>query len=529
MPIAYFPLKLYFCSIKNITIMKRLYLIITALFALASYAQEPLTKIVDKTGVAAYDYCTFLKGMGDEYYVCTDYTMLNSFTRVAQDIITCVSKNGTKGRKIVVERSMDLNLIAIYEGESQIHCLYNMYDNSTKSYVLYLNSVSKKATTSTWNPKKIISFKLERREDVLMGSAVSPDQTKASIVIFQVNKAGFFQSDQTDKLKGSGVMAFGDEGLLWTKPLELDFPNSTINIFDISVHNNSNTYVAISSYNTSKSSDKTKENETLHLFEVSAEETRMAEIQPDFGSLLNGKLLLCSSGDIAIGGYYQKNIKQKASGAYIATFDGKTMENGSFSTQSFPQTYYEYKHSKFSKKGEDFDAVAVDFKEFSNGTKVLLGEARVEVQSYPYTYTLFGNTLISFADKNNQLDEFQMIYKNQSIINSNKSTKYYQSVLLCFNTIMHNDQLYLFFNDNLSNHTGKSGQLFDVANTNYKKKCGLYCTLDGDRHVSDPVMFMNYQNYKTVIYRPLVIDKGGLLIYNSSGMYGAVSKLKRQF
>ena len=153
----------------------------------------------------------------------------------------------------------------------------------------------------------------------------------------------------------------------------------------------------------------------------------------------------------------------------------------------------------------------------------------MEVQSYPYTYTLFGNTLISFADKSNQLDEFQMLYKNQSIINSNKSTKFYQSVLLCFNTIMHNDQLYLFYNDNLANHTGKTGQPFDLTNTNYKKKCGLYCTIDGDHRISEPVMYMNYEKNKTVIYRPLAIDEDGLLIYNSSGLYGAVSKLRYQF
>ena len=510
--------------------MKRIALIITALFTMAAYAQDQLSLIVDKSGVSCYDYNTFLKGLGDESYVCIDYTMLNSFTRICQDIITCVPKNGNKGRKIVVERSMDLNLIAIYEGENQIHCLYNKYDYSAKSYVLYLNSVSKEATTGTWNPEKIISFKLERREDVLMGAAVSPDQTKAAVVVFQVNKAGFFQSDQTDKLRGSGVMVFGDEGLLWTNPLELDFPNTTINVLDLAISNNAHAYVAISSFNQAKGSNAPKENETIHLFEVGAEETRTAEIQSGFGNLCNGKLLLCASGDIALGGYYQQGSKQKVSGAYIVTFDGKVMESNNSSTQPFPQDYYDYKHSKFSKKGEDFDAVAVDFKEFSNGTKVLLGEARLDVESYPYSYTLFGNTLISFADKNNQLDEFQMIYKNQSIANSiNRSTKYYQSFLLSFNTIMHNDQLYLFYNDDLANYTGKSGQPFDVANTNYRKKCGLYCTIDGERHVSDPVMYMNYQNYKTVIYRPLVIDEEGLLIYNSSGMFGAVSKLKRPF
>ena len=509
--------------------MKRIVLIITALFATATYAQDQLTQIVDRNGVACYDYSTFLNGMGDECYVCTDYTMLNSFTRICQDIITCVSKNGTEGRKIVVERSMDLNLLTFYEGESHIHCLYSTYDYSAKSYVIYLNSVPKDATTGAWNPEKIISFKMERREDIMVGAAVSPDQTKASIVIFQVNKAGFFQSDRSDKLKGSGVLTFGDEGLIWTNPLELDFPNSTISVFDLAISNKANTYVAISSFNQAKGSNA-KENETLHLFEVGAEETRTAEIQPDFGNLRNGKLLLCASGDIALGGYYQEDSKQKVSGAYIVTFDGKTMESGSFSTQPFPQDYYDYKHSKFSKKGEDFNAVTVDFKEFSNGTKVLLGEARLDVESYPYSYTLFGNTLISFADKNNQLDEFQMIYKNQSIANSiNRSTKYYQSFMLCFNTIMHNDQLYLFYNDNLANYTGKPGQPFDVANTNYKKKCGLYCTIDGDHRISEPVMYMNYEKNKTVIYRPLAIDEDGLLIYNSSGLYGAVSKLRYQF
>ena len=521
---------MYFCTIKNITIMKRIALFITALFAMAAYAQDQLSLIVDKSGVSGYDYNTFLNGLGDESYVCIDYTMLNSFTRICQDIITFVPKNGNEGRKIVVERSMDLNLIAVYEGESQIHCLYNKYDYSAKSYVLYLNSVSKEATTGTWNPEKIISFKLERREDVLMGAAVSPDQTKAAVVVFQVNRAGFFQSDQTDKLKGSGVMTFGDEGLLWTNPLELDFPNSTINVLDLAISNNANTYVAISSFNQAKSSDATKENETLHLFEVGAEETRTAEIQPDFGNLLNGKLLLCASGDIALGGYYQQSSKQKASGAYIATFDGKTMESGSFSIQPFPQDYYDYKHPKFSKKIEDFDVIAVDFKEFSNGTKVLLGEPRAVVSIPNFTNTLAGNILVSFADKDGGLNEFQMIRKDQTIINYyNKSTKFYQSMLFCFNTLMHNDKLYIFYNDNLANHTGKSGQALSINNTNYRQKCGLYSTIESDHRISDPVMFMNYEKYKTVIYRPLAIDEEGLLIYNSSNLFGAVSKLKRPF
>ena len=179
--------------------MKKIFLIITALFAMATYAQDQLTQIVDRNGVFSYDYSTILNGMGDEYYVCTDYTMLQGFTRICQDIITCVSKNGTEGRKITVERSMDLSLLTFYEGESQIHCLYSKYDYSAKSYVIYLNSVAKDATIGAWNPEKIISFKMERREDIMVGAAVSPDQTKSAVIIFQVNKAGFFQSDVRPK------------------------------------------------------------------------------------------------------------------------------------------------------------------------------------------------------------------------------------------------------------------------------------------------------------------------------------------
>lgn len=514
---------------EDIIVMKKICFIILTFSMLTAYAQEPLTLIVDRNGVAGFDYNCTLVGQGDEHYVCTDYAMLNTFTRVAQEIIVPVSKNGTKGRKIVIERPMDYNLLAFYEGENEIHCLYSIYENSAKSYALYLNSVSKKATKGTWKPEKIISFQLERREDILVGYAVSPDQTKAAVVLFQVNKAGFFQADQSDKLKGSAVMAFGENGMMWANPLDLELPNSTINILDIAVSNDANTYVAISSYNKSKSSDSPKENETLHLYEVGAEETRSADIQPDFGFLNNGKLFLSASGDILVGGYYKKTGKEKATGAYLATFDSKQLDGGNFSIQPFPQAYYDFKHSKFSKKGEDFDAIPVEIKEFSNGTKVLLGEARVEVPSYPYTYTLFGNTLISFVDKNTQLYDFQMIHKIQSVVNSNKSTKFYQSELLCFNTIMHNDRLYIFYNDNLANHTGKSGLPFDVSNTNYKKKCGLFCTIESDGRISDPEMYMNYQNYKSVIYRPLAIDEDGLLVYNSSGLYGAVSKLKRKF
>ena len=496
---------------------------------MAVYAQEPLTLIVDNAGVAGYDYNTFLNGMGDEYYVCIDYTMSSSFTRITQDIITCVSKNSDEGRKIVVERSMDYNLLAFYESTNNICCLYSHYDYSSKSYSLYLNAIPKDAAAGTWNPTKLISFQLERKEDILVGAAVSPDQTKAAVLIFQVNKAGLFQADKSDKLKGSAVLTFGEEGLLWTNPLEMELTNSTLSILDIAVSNTPNVYVAISSHNKSKASNATKENETLHLFEVGAEETRTAEVQPDFGSVLNGKLLLCASDDVAIGGYYQKTIYQKASGAYIADFDLTKMESN-VSHQPFPQAYYDYKYPKFSKKIEDFDVVAVDFKEFSNGTKVLLGEPRTVVDIPNYTNTLAGNILVSFAEKDGQLNDFQMIRKDQTIINYyNKSTKFYQSMLFCFNTLMHNDKLYIFYNDNLANHTGKSRQVLSINNTNYKQKCGLYCTIGNDRSISEPVMFMNYQNYKSVIYRPLTIDENGLVTYNSSGMYGAVSKLKRQF
>ena len=41
--------------------MKKTILIIAALFTLAGYAQEPLNLIVDRNGVAGYDYnCTLV-------------------------------------------------------------------------------------------------------------------------------------------------------------------------------------------------------------------------------------------------------------------------------------------------------------------------------------------------------------------------------------------------------------------------------------------------------------------------------------
>lgn len=511
--------------------MKRICFIILAFSMLTAYAQEPLTLIVDRNGIAGYDYNCILAGQGDERYVCTDFTMLNGFTRVAQEIITCVSKKSNTGRKIAIERPMDYNLLAFYESEDNINCVYSIYESTSKSYALYLNKVSKKATKGSWNPEKLLSFQLERREDVLVGSAVSPDQTKAAVVLFQVNKAGVFQADQSDKLKGSAVVAFGEEGMLWANPLELDFPSTTLSIFDIAVNNNAIAYVAISSYNKSKASDEAKENETLHLFEVGAEETRSAEEQPTFGNLNNGKLLLCASGDIIVGGYYKSsdNQKRKADGSYMATFNGKQLDGGSFSTQPFPQSYFDYKHPKTSKDIKEYEPVPVDFKEFGNGTKVLLGEPRTEISIPNYTNTYFGNILVSFADTQGQLNEFQMIRKDQVYMNAYKSTKHYQSMLSCFNTIMHNDKLYIFFSDNLANHTGKTGQAFVIANTNYKKKCGLFCVIESDGSISKPEMFMNYQNYKSVIYRPLSIDEDGLLIYNSNKLNGAVSKLKHKF
>lgn len=507
--------------------MKKILVSLLMLCALSINAQKSIVTVADKIG-ASYHYITSLNGTGDEHYALFGNILMNSFTMTSKDVLVVISKTGATGRKIEVNHHSDYALLTAYEGLGHIYCLYSMYKNSDKTYSLWVNAIPKDAKKGSWNPQQLVSFLMERRDDVLVGTAVSPDQSKAAVLLFQTKTAGFFQSDKTDKLKAAALLTFGEEGLIWSNDLELNVENSIIGALDIIMSNDASVFVALTSF---EQVGDSRRNQTLHVFEINQNEQREVSERPDFGYVSMGKLLLTNSGNLVMGGYYSANSTKNDEGAYMMVFDISSLSLENTSSQKFSERYFEYKSPKYSQSAGDYTVYPMELLEFSTGKLALLGEPRAQTYVFTSTYTLTGNVLVNFADAQGNIQDFQMIEKSQAAMTGYRSTSKLQAAMCSYFAPMRNDEIQILFTDNSENYSGKSGKMMEVnAGSYYDKKCAAYCVISQNGDISAPAQLMNYKSNKAAMYIPLFIDEDGLWMYHfSGGMFLNVSKFLHQF
>lgn len=512
--------------------MKKTLLIFAALLTMAAYAQEPLNTVVRNIEPPHLNYASFIDGSGNCRYMIFHDRVISDFLKLSRDRVVEFAKDGSKSNILNIERNMDFKLLLTYEGENDIYMLYRRSNYYTREFSLYLNVVPKEANSDKWNPKELVTLKRDFSDGFQMGTAVSPDKTKAALLLLQVKTAGVFEKDKSDKLKGSAVITFEGDNIKMSQAIDFDVENNTIQFLDMSIDNEGDVRLALSSFNKADNPDGGKKkvetvsvdpNETVHLYKITSEEVSSTNSEADFGHVSNGRLLVTKAGMTVIGGYYSPETSKPEEGTYLMTFDPSlTHKNTSY--EKFPEEYFTYKHPKASKTIQDIKASPVKLFEFDNGVLTMLGEMR----SYQYTMVsllnLAGPTLVSMADKSGNLTDFQMITKHQ--ITSLSASA---NLLFSYHAIMKDNLIHLIYTDNLTNLTTGTNTPLEIKDYSYKGKCAAHRTLDSEGHLSDPELLMDYTFYKSVLFAPLTIESDGLWIYHSERNEGTVSWLPYNF
>ena len=511
--------------------MKRTFLIFAALFAMEAYAQEPLRTAVRNIDPPHLKYDGCIEGSGNCRYLIFHDRLINDFIKLSRDLVVEIAKDGSKSNVLSIERNMDYKYMTAYEDNENIYMLYRRSNSYTREFTLYLNTVPKEADIDKWKPKDLLTLKRDFSDGFQMGTAVSPDKTKAALLLLQVKTAGMFDKDKSDKLKGSAVIVFEGDKIKMSQPLEFDVENNTLQFLDLSIDDNGEVFLALASFNAKKEDEGKKgspkvtldPNETVHIYKITENEVVSSSSATEFGHVSNGRLLVTPSGQTVLGGYYSHENYEPEEGSYLLTIDA-SFTNTNISNEKFPEEYFAYKHPKVTKEIRDFRAVPVELFAFDNGTITLLGEMRAYQSNLVTLFHLAGPTLVSMADNTGNLTDFQMVTKHQITSLSESS-----SSLFSYHAIMKDNLVHLIYTDNLENLTTGSNTPLEIKDYSYKGKCAVHRTLDSKGHLSDPEMLMDYTAYKSVLFIPLTVESDGLWIYHSEKNNGTVSWLPHIF
>lgn len=504
-------------KIENCHRMKKLLLAVIVFWGSFGIAQTNNTVIVDLLE-AGVPHTSINSADGNRYlYYSSRYGNTDKCIRMPKDGSECQTKK--------MNHPSDYVLMACYESTNSLYCVYNFFNYKEKSYGIYLNSVPKDGDDFSWDPELVGSVPLERAYDIRTFSSTSPDNSKAAVLLCLTQN-----SLKSASLKGSLIMAFDENGLLWQSPMDLEFTNNTLQIFNFAIQNDANVYTTILSFTKKDDKDKSRSNETLHLYQYGQYgETNHVEEQPEFGSLQNASLLFTKDGNVAVSGYYSSDPEKKESGCYVFKFDAKKFSTTNISHQDFPDAYYAYNHVGAKVEGKDFHAYPMGFYEFSNGTLALLGDMQ-SVQRATIEFTIGGNVLVHFMNPNGDITNFKMIKKTQTSTFTSGSPKGLRDRMFSYFPIMHNDVIHIIFADNIDNYKGKSGLncFVDAGFTTavrYNGVCAAHCTINRNQEISIPELLMDYTAHKSYILCPLFTEDDGFILCRTGKKSNLISKL----
>lgn len=501
--------------------------------SLTGFAQNNITLLRDnlcKLRVLPWLVSASLEGSGHQHYIYNQDFYDDAPKHYNDDAVLCVDKTGGGFSEIRISHPDDYAFVKFYEGENDLYGIYSTYERKTKTYALYINTIGKEQSKAPWDPRKLVSVVSERGDGIYPYVAVSPNGQKAVVSIIQAGKKG--------KMKGSVVMVLGEGGEpLWENSFDPEFDNPTFFLADMILSNDGAVYMAAVSY--ANETRKTRENETFHLYEITDNNVQFADQRIDFGYICNGKLMMKKDGNIAFGGYFNNNLNEKAQGTYMLLFDNESDNVKNVSFKKFPSDYYEdTKGSLGTLKGSKMSVFVEDLYEFSNGTVAMLGEQREVIQRTVSSgngmtttnYTFHAkNILVSFADADGNLGDFEMINKYQMVgpLGAHYSLRLVRGYGFSFRSFLYNDKIQLLYADAMDNYLGKTGVV--CKSMAQAKQCSALCTIDKDQQISKPVMIINPKEQKTRMVSPLFIDEDGLLLINAAKKAGQLSKLSYEF
>ena len=466
-----------------------------------------------------------LNSSGDKYYVYNEDFYKYRERDMNQDVVFCIDKNRGNVSEITLVHNEDYHFSKWYEDQNNLYALFSIYRWKEKTFKLVLNTIGKDLSTATWNPKEAISVKAERTDDFFSFSAVSPDQTKMAVGVVLTNKKG--------SIKGSSIMLFGDNGeMLWKNALDVEFSNPNFKLMKMIVSNNGEVYLALASYG-----DQTKhsrENETFHLYKITENNIISADEPIGFGFLSNAEMMFNKKGNVVIGGYYCKDLNDYESGTYMAIFDTQNDQINNLNNQEFPNEYaLDKKNAIGVPKSTNFIVIPDQLFEFQDGTIVLLGEQYQKTESSYVTSSGFVNTiytyyykniLSSFADEDGKLNDWKMIKKLQ-IEGPGGSLRFKERQFYgaSFTSFLHNNQVYLLYQNHVDNFKGKANVPCKSKETS--KHCTVLTTISDSKDVSTSMVIDPATKSRMVA--PLFMDEDGVILLLLAGKKnGQLSNLK---
>ena len=420
--------------------------------------------------------------------------------KMLDDKMYVLDKDGLAMSEIQCQHYGTLDYVNMYEDEDNIYILYSEWQKKTKTYSLYLSTVNKREHEVQADVEKVFSMTAEKRDGIYLFHSVSPDKKKPAFAVVVASKKKDF--------KGSMAKCYGEKGeQLWENVLNFDISDNTFSILDFVLDNNATAYAAVVSY-----SDVTKtarRNETLQFVVITSDDERTYEESIKFGYLSSAKLKVSKDGNVVLGGFYCDNLSKNEVGAFWAKFD---IQRSDFTIDNikFPGDYYT-KSIVFGIQPamSNYSTKAQYIEEYEDGNLVLLGEMRTTIcyvdSKGMTTYSFYAqNISVVYADATGKINDFRVIKKGQLASSSSLSdTHYLRSQGFSYTPLMHNNKLYIFYNDAIANYTGKTGYLSKP--TMSPKQASVFAVIVPGQPIASKLI-MNGKETKNRLVYPLIMD-----------------------
>lgn len=465
------------------------------------------------------DQC--IEGMGGEHLVYNTNYNYSDTKKSTTDCLFSLAKDDFSCHKTLLTHGPDYVFIHAFETSDGAVAIYRYMDKDSKSYRICTNAISKDRDTDNWKPEVILNIPYEKKDNLAIAYAESPDKKQRVMA--------FFQSQRKGSAKGNLVMAFDEDGkIMWENNIDINnFNQEYFQILDVAVNNEGTAFVGIYAYD--MPNNNSRSNNAVVMFEVSDNEVNNIFQEIDC-NISNGKMTVGRTGNVYLGGYYYTDLKQNENGSYIYTFNPSSSSFQAFAQQDFPEDYYEKATGGLLTgvfANQKYSAVPKALYEFDNGSAVLLGELRyiVAVTSQgmtSYNY-LTKNVLFSKTDDRGRFEKFDF-FARAAISGGYILGDCFDDFHISYNPFFKNNRIYITYLDNIENYIDQKGTAYRL----FKTGCTTLMTID-EKGEGNIQRLMSFKEDKSLIPQTLFVDNDGLYVLTRGKKSMSIAKMAIEF
>lgn len=463
-----------------------------------------------------------IEGTGSNHLVYnSDYNYSDTKSSTT-DCLFSLAKDDFSCHKTLITHHPNFVFIHAFETSDGIVAFYRLLDKDQKAYKIYMNSISKDDNTGTWDPDEILTLPYEKKDNLGIAYAESPDKKQRVMA--------FFQSQRKGIAKNNVVMAFDEDcKILWESNLDLsDFNQEFYQILDVAINNEGMVFAGIYAYDAPNNTSRS--NNALLMFEIT--DNAVSNAYKDITcNISNGKMSVGKNGNIYVGGYYYTDLKKNENGSYIYTYNPSSSSFKAIAQQDFPAEYKEKGGGSILLgyyPNQTYSVVPKAIYEFDNGSVALLGELRYVLavtnsQGMTSYYFLTKNVLLSQTDADGVFARFDMFTRAASAV-ANRPGNFFDLLHVTYTPFFKNNHIYITYADNLDNYAGKSG----VAYRGIKNGCETLMTID-EKGEGNVQKLASLKENKYRINQTLFVDNDGLYITTIDKKSMSIAKMALEF